>query len=267
MKRINLGLVQGLSVAALFLTASIAAAERPDGDLMKPTARSAAKTSASAGAVTADDVGDVYSFGRNVKFIGVGQSGTVTLADDCTPDPSFPPGPNDRCIVVNPAPATTVIDERDIGRLNLPGKASNSLLCHWLTPIAFYTFVNGTGGNANATFRLTPYFTVENEVLNDPSLIDPTTGLPYGGSFEVALGTFRDSANLDSGQSETNSMNLSRVCIAGMVSKLNLIDMGLSDAQATEFFKKPTTIRFHLAGTARFVGFASVSYGLRLGGD
>ena len=43
--------------------------------------------------------------------------------------------------------------------------------------------------------------------------------------------------------------------------------MASPDAQATEFFKKPTTIRFHLAGTARFVGFASVSYGLRLVGD
>ncbi len=255
------------ALAAALVASPLAAAEKPDGDLMKPR-KAGARVAPSAAGVTVEDVGDVHSFGRSVRFIGLGQSGSVVLASDCTPDPGFPPGPDDRCIVVAPAPAVTVINERDIGRLTIPGKSTNSLFCHWLTPIAGYTFGNPTAGNASTFIRITPTFTVENEVLNDPTLIDPATGLPYGGSFEVGLGTFRDSTNLDPGQSETNQMNLTRVCIAGMISKRNLVEsMGLTEAQASEFFKKPTTIRFHLSGNARFVDFASILYGLRLVGD
>jgi hypothetical protein len=214
---------------------------------------------------------DSDSFGRSVKFDGLMQSGVVTLLDDCTPEPGEPPpGPDDRCVVLNPAPAATAFDFADIGRLTIPGRSANSLLCHWLSPIVFYSFQNPTGVfQPNATFRLIPYVVVESEVLDDPALIDPTTGLPFGGQLETGFAaTYSDAQSLDPGQRATRRFSLSRVCINGFLSKSALMEVyGLTEAQAKQVFKRDMTLRFGLRGNAALVSGASVLYGLRVVGD
>jgi predicted small secreted protein len=58
------------------------------------------------------------------------------------------------------------------------------------------------------------------------------------------------------------------VCIAGSISRKSLADTyGLSDAQIKEFFKKPTTVRMNISGSAQYVESASLYFGLRLIGD
>jgi len=214
---------------------------------------------------------DVDSFGRNVKFDGLMQSGWVSFLDDCTPVPGDPaPAPDDRCVVLNAAPASTTFDLPDIGRLTIPGKSAKSLLCHWLSPIAFYRFQNTTGVfQPNATIRLTPYVIVESEVLNDPALIDPTTGLPFNGRLETGFSaTYQDSQSMDAGHSATRRFSESRVCIAGFLSKRALMEgYGLTEAQANEVFKKDITLRFGVRGNAALVSSGIVTYGLRVVGD
>jgi hypothetical protein len=214
---------------------------------------------------------DTDSFGRSVKFDGLMQSGTVTLLDDCTPVPGDPaPGPDDRCIVLNAPPAATAFDLPDIGRLTIPGQSAHSLLCHWLTPIAYYRFANPTGVfQPNATFRLTPYVIVESEVLDDPTLIDPTTGLPFNGQLESGFSaTYQDSQSLDTSDTAQRRFSETRVCIAGFLSKRALVEnYGLTDAQATQVFKKDVTLRFGLRGSAALVSSGLVTYGLRVVGD
>jgi hypothetical protein len=56
-------------------------------------------------------VGDPDSFGRDVIYLGNAQTSHVALQTDCTPDPMFPPLPNDRCIVLNAQPAATSFNE------------------------------------------------------------------------------------------------------------------------------------------------------------
>ena len=54
----------------------------------------------------------------------------------------------------------------------------------------------------------------------------------------------------------------------GLVSKQSLMqNYGLSEAQARQFFKKPTTLRLNVEGSAQFVGDASLYFGLRVVGD
>jgi hypothetical protein len=214
---------------------------------------------------------DPDSFGRNVQFDGLLQSGTVSLQADCTPAPGDPaPGPDDRCVVLNAAPASTTFDFPDIGRLTIPGRSVHSVLCHWLTPIAYYSFQNSTGVfQPNATFRLLPYLIVESSVLSDPALIDPTTGLPFNGQLETAFAaTYQDSQSLDPGQSATRRFSETRVCIGGFLSK-NLLTQtfGLTDAQATAVFRHDITLRFGLRGNAAMVDYGFVTYGLRVVGD
>jgi len=217
------------------------------------------------------DVGDAESFGKNVKWLGLLQSGSVTLTTDCTPVPGDPPlGPDDRCVTLNAAPAITNFDLPDIGRMKLPRNASTSLLCHWLSPIAFYNMQNTTGVfQPNGTFRLQPYIVIENPVLSDPALIDPSTGLPFGGQLETGFAaTYRDTRSMQAGDREFRQWSESRTCIAGFVSKRSLIEgYGLTEAQARNFFRSEMTLRFGLRGSASIVTSASVIYGLRVMGD
>jgi len=240
---------------------------RGDGMMEKflPAKQQAANTKA---AYTDDDVGDANSFGRNVIFAGTVQSGVLQIAPDCTPDPSFPLGPNDHCVVPD-VNGFVSVNFPDMGHVLVPGKTVKTLLCHWQTPFASLVYGNTTGvyqGNARSTFSAT--YRIENEVLADPTLLDPNTGLPYGGVIETALASVSDTRGLQPGDFQVYSDNDTRVCNGGLISKRALIESyGLSDAQATKFFKKDTIITIGLIGSTRHVTDASVIIGTRFVGD
>jgi hypothetical protein len=219
---------------------------------------------------TADQVGDADTFGHNVVYAGLINTGTITMAADCTPAPGDPaPGPDDRCITIAPGAVSTTFDLADIGRMTLPGKSSHNILCHWLSPIVIYSLYNNTGATATGRITLSPYLKIESEVLNDPTLLDPNTGLPYGGVLESGFAaSYQNARTLAANDRETERFSESRVCIAGTISRQGLIQgYGFTDAQVDKFFKKPMTIRFGVRGSASLVDFASIIYGLRIMGD
>ncbi len=219
-------------------------------------------------AYTDAQVGDANSFGRNVRFVGSVQSGVLQIAPDCTPDPSFPPGPNDHCVVPD-ANGFASANFPEMGTVLIPGRSVKSLLCHWQTPFASFFYQNTSGsyqGNARATITAT--YRIVNEVLNDPTLIDPTTGLPFGGVLNTGLASIHDTRGLQPGDFQVYSDNDTRVCNGGLLSKRALIESyGLSEAQATQFFQKDTVITIGLAGSTRHVTDASVIIGTRFVGD
>lgn len=226
------------------------------------------RQSVSTKAYTDEQVGDANSFGRNVKFVGMVQSGNVQIAPDCTPDPAFPLGPNDHCIVPD-ANGFASVNFPAMGQVLIPGKSVKTLLCHWQTPFATFIYQNSTGvyqGNARAQIAAT--YKIENEVLSDPTLLDPSTGLPYGGSFRTSLASISDTRSLQPGEFQNYSDNDTRVCNGGLISKRMLIEgYGLSEAQATTFFQKDTIITIGLQGSTRHVSDASVIVGTRFVGD
>ncbi len=208
---------------------------------------------------------DPYSFGHHARWIGLGQTQTVLLAADCSAPPE-----GARCVTLNPAPQATNFDERDLGRITIPAASSQSMVCHLTSPIWSYQFNNTTGvPQPNAVLRIQPYITVESEVLNDPALIDPRTGAPYGGRFEDAMpGQLRESRSLAPGERHMRQEMYTRACIAGILSRANLQGFdGLTDQQVRRFFNSPITLRLHLRGTTRLVDSADLLYGLRLLGD
>lgn len=214
---------------------------------------------------------DTDSFGRTVKWDGLMQSGIVTLLDDCTPQPGDPPpGPDDRCLTLNAAPAATSFDFADIGRLTIPGKAVNSLLCHWLSPLYFYSFANGTGvQQPNGRFQVTPYVVVESNELSDPTLINPVTGLPFNGQLETGFSaSYFDRQSLVPGETEAHRLSFTRTCIAGFLTKKSLVEVyGLTPAKANAVFQKDMTLRFGVRGSAALISNGSILYGLRVVGD
>lgn len=216
--------------------------------------------------LTDANVGDAASFGRNARWLGL-LSGFIELDTDCSPaTPADPPRTN--CVVLNPAPATTSFDRPDLAKITLPGRSTNSLLCHWQTPVAQVFWSNETAANANARFVLRPYYVIENEVLADPRLVNPLTGLPFAGRFEQSLIAVNELQTMAPGFSANRLYTYSRVCIGGAISRSFLVDsLGLSEDQAKQFFRKPTTIRIGLRGNAQLVQFASINVGTRFLGD
>lgn len=213
---------------------------------------------------TVEEVGDPDSYGRNVTYLGMAQSQSVTIQADCSlSDPAL-----ERCIVANAAPAPTSFNESGLATISLPAKASKSLLCFTLTPFVFNQWVNNTGSPANARFNASVSITIDNDVLDDPALVDPNTGIPYGGSLTVGLSTFQDTHTLQPGETDTKSLFMTRSCIGGIVSKRALVEnYGLTETQATQFFKKAMTLTFGARGTVQLSEFSNYFYGFRLYGD
>jgi hypothetical protein len=223
-----------------------------------------APTVLAAAAPTVDEVGDADSFGKNVIYLGLAQTLPVTLADDCsTSDPTL-----ERCIVQNAPPAVTTFDEPGLATMSLPAKASRSLLCFTLTPFIFVDWQNTTGGPALASFSATADITIANPLLDDPALIDPGTGLPFGGSIDVSLSTWNNRHTLQNGEVDTERSTQTRACIAGIISQRSLVEnYGLTAAQAKEFFKKPITLTFGSRGSVSLSTFTQYFYGFRVYGD
>jgi len=227
--------------------------------------RSVRRLSAAQTPAVAGGVGDSDSFGRNVRYLGVAQTNTVTFSQDCT---TVPTDQGDRCVTLNPAPSATAFNERDLARIDLPANAANSLICFALTPYVEFQFYNGTGTpQSDALFLARSQIIIENEVLNDPTIVD-SSGVPYGGSFVSNLKTYSESRSLAVNERAEKSMVLSRDCIGGLISKTFLIDgLGLSDLQANAFFAHPTTLRFGSSGSVSLLESGSYYYGIRLYGD
>ncbi|MEO8161269.1 MAG: hypothetical protein ABI588_07600 [Arenimonas sp.] len=228
-----------------------------------------AQAKAEAAPAATNDVGDADSFGKNVKYMGLMSTGVINLADDCTPDPSFPPGPEDHCFVVNAQPALTTFTVPDAARMVIPGKSSEDIFCHAQTPVAITQLRNNSGVvMPSARIIVTPSYTFQNKVLNDPALIDPNTGLPFNGQFTVSLAGIRHQQTLQPTESLVARDSNTRACIGGLVSKRALIESyGLSADLAEKFFKKDTLVTMSLNGTAQGVEFSSIIYGLRWYGD
>ena len=212
-------------------------------------------------AVTDADVGDADSFGRNMHWLSLTDM-TVELNNDCSTTPTG-------CQVLAVAPAITSFSFNDLGHVTLPAKATSSLLCYWLSPVLNIGYGNPTAAPVVARLNYSPTLTIENPVLATPGLIDPTTGLPFGGKLLTSMtASERFQVPLPAGIHISERTRDSAVCIAGFMSRKTLSETyGLSAAQVTEFFKQPTTVRMNISGSAQYVDFASLYFGLRIIGD
>lgn len=218
---------------------------------------------------TEDEVGDVDSFGDPVIYLGVQQSESVTFQADC----SEAPPDFGACIELpEDLSMTSSVDESNLAVFQLPRRATESLICFNVTMFASWSWLNTTGVSEFATMTVNPTFQIESDVLNDPALIDPVSGLPFNGQLfpdgARGLSTFFEFRNLEAGDFEFKAPRLTRDCTAGLVSSRVLRDVyGLTNAQVRRFFRRPITVSFGVRGNISSVDSASFSYGIRLYGD
>jgi hypothetical protein len=232
--------------------------------LAPPTAFGVRTGNATA-APTQGDVGDVDSFGRSLNWLGVAQ-GNVDLSSSCPPDDG---DPTTNCVTLSAAPAQTSFALNDIAHVALPDKSANSVLCYWFSPLLSVDYLNPNASDDMGLLSYSPTLTVESEVLDDPALIDPTTGLPFDGKLVTGMTSSEHfETPLAPGQHLFERTRDSAVCIAGFLSRRALVDTyGLTESQAKQVFKKPMTVRLNVSGSVRLVDEASLIFGLRIVGD
>ncbi len=214
---------------------------------------------------TAAAVGDADSFGRSLRWLGSLDT-EIDLTADCT---GLPTRAQDRCVVRAAAPATTSFDYSDLNRITLPAHSTNSLLCHWWTPMITLSLANPTPAPITARVRWSPTLTVESSVLADPTLIDPTTGVAFGGKLLTSVAAVHNETfTLAAGETRRWQDSNSRVCIGGALSRQSLIEnYGLSAAKADDVLNHPLTVRLNVSGAFAGVDQAQLYFGLRFVGD
>jgi hypothetical protein len=224
--------------------------------------------------LTADDVGDVDSFGRNAQYMGVA-SGLITLSTDPCPAPTPTPTPpsvnpanSDQCFqIVDPA-VTQSFDAENSCRINLPKSATKDLIYPVLNFFYTYNMNNTSASGDQARFQFTANMTIVSDVLNDPSCVDPNTSAPCGGKlvFQFTPNRVFDDRHLDSLEHAQVRLTLTRAGNAG-INKAQLVASGLSAALVDKLFKNPMTLQLNVIGTVKRVDFVSMNTNMRLFGD
>jgi hypothetical protein len=219
---------------------------------------------------TVADVGDVDSFGHAALYMG-SKSGFITLTASCTPAPTpVPPATanDDQCFNLPVAPAGMSYTANDILRINLPAKATRTIIYPALNFFMNYQLENNTGVfQPHGIFRWTALIDIESAVLTDPSIIDPATGLPAGGKLVGQFSySYRDDRSMQDLDRQRLRETLVRVGNAG-ISKAQLIGQGLDPTVVDNLFKNPMTLRMNVTLTAQLVTDASLTCNMRLFGD
>lgn len=250
-----------LSLAALLCALGASVEATPQIGVSADRSSQSTFAAASAHGVTASDVGDVDSFGRDAHWLGSLFSG-IALQSDCS-------GLSSPCQLLLAAPASTSFEFKDIAHISLPADSAHSLFCYWISPTLTVSYGNATAAAVVARMEFTPYFTLENPVLLAPGLIDPSTGMPMNGKLLADIDSHqRFEMPLPAGTHIRERKRDSAVCQAGLVSHDVLVNVyGLSRDQAEAFFKVPTTIRLNVDGNAQYVDSAILNIGLRIIGD
>lgn len=250
-----------LALAVLGVTATAqAAGNKVDQMDLRAQARSAIQAASS---VTVEDVGDVESFGLSKIYLGVEQTLPIIVQADCT---GFDPA-GGACIEPNPVPANTNIDEFDLGTIELPASATNSIMCFTFTQFSFWFWNNTSASTAVARMSLRPTVQIANDTLIG---LSDGNGDPFNGTLFVdpaPITVFTLEQTLPSGAAELQSQTVTRSCTGGLVSARSLAGEGLTDSQIKDFFKEPMTITFGMQGSVSLVEFGQFFTGIRLYGD
>jgi hypothetical protein len=175
---------------------------------------------------------------------------------------------DDQCFTLAPAPATTTFDAEDICRIKLPKKATRTIIYPALNFFINYQLENTTGVfQSQGLFAYTASLTIESDVLLDPSIIDPNTGLPANGKLVGQFTyVFRDDRSMDLSARQRQRETLVRVGNAG-INKAQLVGQGLSQSVVDDLFKSAMTIRMSITGSAKLVTDATITGNMRLFGD
>jgi len=209
-----------------------------------------------------EDIGDTDSFGREMVFLGRASAPLVTLREDCST--AVPP---ELCTTIAAAPASTSFERLALATVRLPARASNSLVCYEFAPVVSYTLNNrSTTDLSMSSFVVNGAIRVRSPVL--VGYVNPNTGIAYNGEVTLNANVSSESLRLRPGDFNSRTITPARTCASSAFNKRTLRDrLGMTAAQADQFFNSEITLQFGLAGQSRLVTFAFMRLDVRVYGD
>jgi hypothetical protein len=221
-------------------------------------------------AVTAADVGEPDSFGKNALFLGTAVSGTVFTHPTCNPTDLANDGyvltADDRCVVLTNSNVLTDVTFNDIGRITIPARTVNNTVWYVANHTKVYFIQNSTSGVATGNISYIPSITIESEALLDPTAIDPTTGNPMNGSYTTGIGSKSFGKTYQAGDFESMLDRYSLAATRGLARGF-WSDLGLSQTVINNIYKKPMTIKLNLRARFRLAQDAQFFYTMRFFGN
>jgi hypothetical protein len=222
--------------------------------------------------LSAADVGDPESFGKNAKFLGTAASGVVYVYYSCDPavllaDLDLTLGANDRCLAHTPGGPVSSATFTDLGKISIPGKSADNVIYFILNNTLSSEFQNTFANGLPIQLTYSPRITIESVALNDPAAVDPTTGLPLNGVLTVpGFGTKFFNRILPAGESDLSLDSYSSAATRGFA-RTYFADLGLPQSVINQLYSKPMTIKLGMRVSVRGVFLGQYLYSARFLGN
>jgi len=153
-----------------------------------------------------------------------------------------------------------------LGDIVVGANESRSMLSLNLTPVADYRISNTSTVPSTGIVSTQIKVTIESSILNDPSLMNPRTGLPFDGKIELTMQWIFDQRLLD--PNENFAVATKMPAEWTILSRKSLTSgYGLSATRAALVFARPITVKLSLTGNLAGAGRANFHVGGRLFGD
>jgi len=222
--------------------------------------------------LTAADVGEPDSFGKNVKFLGTAATGVVYVYRSCDPaillaEIEVTLGADDRCLANTVGGATSSATFSDLGRITIPGRSVDNVVYFILNNTVSSETQNTFANGLPVFSSYIPRLTIESAALNDPTALDPTTGLPLNGVLTVsAFGARVFNKTVAADDFEFFYDTYSAAATRGFA-RSYFADLGLPPTVINNLYRQPMTIRLGMRVAVRNVSFGQYLYAMRLTGN
>jgi hypothetical protein len=206
----------------------------------------------------------------------LGQTGTMSVFfDRSCADPTLTAPPN-QCVIVPSADpgGPTFFSFPDLGSITIPARSTKTIIWPVFLLNTNYTLRNTNGSPLPGIFRTFIDVTIESDVLKNPSLIDPNSGLPYNGRLTTSFkNVYGEARLLAPGEFDSKFLRATSTGVGAFTTSF-LEDPGgqnLPGGVVKALFASPMTIRIGLEGFVRLIDPDSGSLisfvALRLLGD
>jgi hypothetical protein len=222
--------------------------------------------------LSAADVGEPDSFGKNAKFLGSAATGTVYVYHSCDPQVLLDElelvlGADDRCLAHTVGSPTSTGTFTDLGRITIPGRTVDNVIYFIVNNGVSTDLQNNFANGLPVFFTYIPRVTIESAALNDPAAVDPVTGLPLNGSLTVGVsGVKQYIRTVPAGEFEFFFDQYASAATRGFA-RSYFADIGLPASVISSLYRQPMTIRLGMRLSVRNVTAGQYFYTMRFMGN
>jgi hypothetical protein len=173
-----------------------------------------------------------------------------------------------RCVALaDPSPGSyEQINVDDMTYVDVAPFAAHSLLILTMNPHSSVLFRNFGTTSLTTAVNVAVRITIESEVLNNPTLRNPNTGLPYNGRIISVYSWFSETESLSANQYRSSSAR--RPFEADILSRRMLINsLGLNATQAADVFARPIRVKIGYVVSSLNLNSLALSASGRLSSD